>query len=184
MVCTDYYRIDAGGKVCGYTSNEFTCYLVRTETARAVGAFRPEYMLVEDADFLIRLKHAHGEPPRIRSPHFKYRVHTNNLSAKRIAQRQVVSVKMHYDLIARGIEKGDLRSLFRDRLSVAAFYRGDDAIAQILAFAEEKAPELAPRLRRYARFLARPLGRVLNRVRIAYVTRRGRVKAWVARLRS
>jgi glycosyltransferase involved in cell wall biosynthesis len=182
VVSTFITHMDETGRPTHTSTTDHNCFLCRTSSAREIGGYRTEYMLVEDADFFLRMIHRFGPIGRVREPLYFFRDHPSGLSASQIQKRQVVSARLHYDLITRSIEQGDLRALFRDRLSVAAFYRGEDAMQEIVAFAEQNMPQLAAELRACVRFLHSPLGRVVNRVRIAYITRRRRVTAWVKRV--
>src|SRR4029453_12836185 len=100
------------GRTTGYDSSSWACFLYRAEAARRTGEYRPEYRLVEDVDFFLRLQHESRPIQRIAEPHYKYRLHRASLSHQQLGRRQIASLKMHYDLITRGIEAGSLEALF------------------------------------------------------------------------
>ncbi|HZS38695.1 MAG TPA: glycosyltransferase [Polyangia bacterium] len=140
LVAPHLYNIDENRRRLGI-SDEMNCFLCRRQAALDVGRYRTEYMLVEDVDFFIRMEHRYGPPARLREPLYEFRVHATSLSTTQIKKRQLVSVKLHYDLITRGIERGDLETLFFDRVMQASLYKGYDWAQQIVDFARaEKLP--------------------------------------------
>ena len=171
MVATDFHRIDDNGKVTGHSSNQYSCFLYRAEAAKKTGPYRPEYALVEDVDFFLRLSHTAGPIHFIHRSYYKYRDHPGSLSALKTSKRQFVSLKMHYDLISRNIEKASLRELFFDRIRTSALYRDYDTMNSILAFAREKNVVFLPSLARTADFIKTPMGWYWNKIFMAFKTR-------------
>ena len=151
-------NIDPDGRTLGVSEVDTNCFLCRRQAAIDVGRFRTEYMLVEDADFFLRMKHRYGAAARIRSPHYKFRVHPKSQSSTQIQKRQLVSTKLHYDLITRGIEEGSIEELFYDRLKIATLFRGWQYVDQIVDFAREKQLPFYPALRRRAQLYKTPIG--------------------------
>ena len=164
MVATDIYRINNKGKIIGHSSNQYACFLYRAEAAKKTGLYRSEFTLVEDADFFIRLAYFAGPAKFIHQPLYKYRDHPESLSAKKTSQRQLVSTKMHFDLISRGIEKGDLKELFFDRIRKCALFKDHDTLEDILKFAQEKNIDFISSLRKTAHFIKTPLGWYFNKL--------------------
>ena len=171
--------LDEAGRTTA-TSDDLNCFLCRRSAAIAAGKFRTEYMLVEDVDFFLRMRHKYGPIPRIQRPYYKFRVHPASLSSTQIQKRQLVSVRLHYDLITRGIEPGSLRDLFFDRIRVAAIYRSNEYVDGIVDFARERGVPFEAELVRAAAFYKTPIGWLLAKARIA-VGRR--VEAQLRRLR-
>jgi hypothetical protein len=188
MVCTDYYVTDAAGKLLHYNDSDWACFLYRADAARLVGPYRPEYRLVEDVDFFLRLQHLAGEFDRIRRPYYRYRVHGNSLSARQTGARQLLSLKLHHELATTGVEQLDLHALFFARLSEAALYRQYGDMDRIVEFAREKQVPFARRLAWESRLLRTGPGWLANRVRIAVKSEleraRKRLKLAVARARG
>jgi GT2 family glycosyltransferase len=176
MVATDFHRIDSAGQICGYSSNHYACFLYRSEAAKRVGQYRPEFALVEDVDFFLRLAHFEGPVQFIHKPYYKYRDHSDSLSAKKTSRRQLVSVKMHYDLITRSIEGLTLEQLFFDRIGQCALYRDYETIETILLFAKEKQVPFYSRLDQRAHFLRTKIGWIINKLSIAINSRYRQLK--------
>ena len=149
----DCFRIDSKGKILSIERESVVCFLCKTDIAIEIGKFRPQYMLVEDADFQVRLQHYAGKIHRIQTPYFKYRQHINSLSLTKIAKRQFVSTLLHYDLITKGIEKADLKELFFDRLKIAALYRGYEWMDKIVEFAKKNDLSFKHKLERTSYFI-------------------------------
>ncbi len=158
MVSTDFYRIDEHGRITGVSSNLNPCFLYSADAGKKTGLYRSEYALVEDVDFILRLIHFAGPVHRLHKNLYKYRDHQGSLSARKTSQRQFVSVKMHYDLITRGIEKGNLKKLFSAAIQNAALYKDFVSIQSIITFGNEKQVPFLPELHRSARFLKNPFG--------------------------
>ena len=149
MVCTDCVIIDGSGRIYSYNRHTWACFLYRAEAAALAGPYRPEFPLVEDVDFFLRLQHYAGPIDRIPRPYYKYRDHKASLSSMQAAKRQFVSLRLHYDLVTRGVERLDLKELFWDRLSISALYGDHQSMDAIVQFAQEHnapfARELATR---------------------------------------
>jgi glycosyltransferase involved in cell wall biosynthesis len=177
MVYTDCLLINDGGRETGYSDSIWACFLYRRSAAEKTGPYRPEFRLVEDVDFFLRLRHAAGEIAHLAEPHYRYRVHAQSLSATQLRRRHLASLKMHYDLITRGIERDDLRELFFDRLASAAMHRDHETMDEMLAFAAEKRVPFLEALRRRDRLLRSPHGWLANRVAIATRSRLSRAKS-------
>lgn len=167
MVCTDCVTIDESGKTYSYNRATWACFLYRAEAAALAGRYRPEFSLVEDVDFFLRLQHYAGPIDRIPRAYYKYRQHKANLSATQAAKRQVVSLRLHYDLAIQGVEQLDLRELFWDRLSTSALYRDHASMDAIVQFAEENNEPFARELGTRRDFLKTPVGWMWNRLVIA-----------------
>jgi glycosyltransferase involved in cell wall biosynthesis len=167
MVCTDCVMIDESGRTYSYNSATWACFLYRAEAAELAGPYRPEFRLVEDVDFFLRLQHYAGPIDRITQPYYKYRQHKANLSSKQAAARQFVSLRLHYDLAMRGVEQLDLRELFRDRLSTSALYRDHESMDAIVQFAEQHNQPFARELAAQRDYLTTPRGWLWNRLVIA-----------------
>jgi glycosyltransferase involved in cell wall biosynthesis len=181
MVCTDCQLIDERGRAAGYDETTWACFLYRAQAARATGEYRPELRLVEDIDFFLRLKHFAGPIERIAGAHYQYRVHRGSLSHTQLGKRQLASLKMHYDLITRGIEQGDVRALFFERMTVAAALREWETFDAIVAFGREHGVAFQGELDARARHLRTRHGWLVNRARVFV---RGRWKNARARLRG
>jgi glycosyltransferase involved in cell wall biosynthesis len=179
MVCTDFLAVDDAGHTLGYHDTAWACFLYRADLAREVGEYRPEYRLVEDVDFFLRLKHRAGGIDRIGTAHYRYREHRNSLTYQHVKKRHLVSLKMHYDLASRGIEELDLRELFFDRLGNASLHRDHEAMSEMVAFAREKQVPFLAQLERRDRALRTPPGWLYNRVRVALRSRMQRVSTRV-----
>jgi hypothetical protein len=150
--------------------------LVKTDVAIKIGKYRPEYFLLEDADFLIRLIYHTGPLPMLKETCYLYRDHKNNLSHIRAAEIRFISVKLHHDLIKRKIEKGNLKKLFFDNVSKIILY-GDSGYAnKVIEFAEEKKLPFVKEIKTYISFLHTPHGRMYNRVKVALYSRAYRLK--------
>src|ERR1019366_6005572 len=80
MVCTDCLSIDEAGRIFSYNRHTWACFLYRAEAAALAGPYRPEFRLVEDVDFFLRLRHFAGPIERIPRPYYKYRAHKASLS--------------------------------------------------------------------------------------------------------
>jgi len=167
MVCTDCLSIDESGRTFSYNPQTWACFLYRAEAASLAGPYRAEFRLVEDVDFFLRLQHYAGPIDRIPRPYYKYRAHKGSLSSTQAAKRQLVSLRLHYDLVMRGVEQLDLKELFWDRLSISALYRDHQSMDAIVRFAEEHDAPFARELSARRDFLRTPSGWVVNRLIIA-----------------
>jgi glycosyltransferase involved in cell wall biosynthesis len=176
MVCTDCLLIDDKGKTFSYTRTTWACFLYRAEAAALAGPYRPEFRLVEDIDFFLRLRHYAGPIDRIPRPYYKYRDHKMSLSSTQSAIRQFVSLRLHYDLVTRGVERLDLRELFWDRLSKSALYRDSQSMDAIVQFADEHNVPFARELAARSNFLKTPVGWLCNRLVIAARGQRARLQ--------
>jgi glycosyltransferase involved in cell wall biosynthesis len=171
MVCTDCLLINDTGATTGYSSSMWASFLYRREAAEQAGPYRPEFRLVEDVDFFLRLQHHGGPIERISTPLYKYRVHDGSLSATQLHRRHMASLRLHYDLVRRGIEGLDLEELFVDRLRKAAMHRDAETLAAIVAFARTERLPFADRLDLLRRLLETPPGWLANRLQIAVASR-------------
>ncbi|WP_159725910.1 glycosyltransferase [Methylosinus sp. Ce-a6] len=181
MVSADFFRIDDAGRTIGYDEVNWACFLYRADVARRVGDYRPEYRLVEDKDFFLRLRHVGGPIARIRQPLYRYREHARSLTRQEGGKRHITTLKMHYDLITRGIEKHiSLRQLFFHELSRTALYHDHKQMNEILAFARETNMPFMSALEARDHRLRSPLGWLLNRLSIAATARRERLKRLLA----
>jgi glycosyltransferase involved in cell wall biosynthesis len=176
MVCTDCLTIDESGRTYSYNRATWACFLYRAEAAALAGSYRPEFSLVEDVDFFLRLQHYAGPIDRIPRPYYQYRQHKANLSAKQAAKRQFVSLRLHYDLVMRGVEQLDLKELFWDRLSTSALYRDYESMDAIVQFAEQHSEPFAAELAAYRDQLKTPSGWMWNRLIIAARGQRVRLR--------
>ena len=141
-----------------------------------------EYRLVEDRDFFLRLQHLGGPIERIRQPLYRYRDHEGSLSHREGSKRYITSLKMHYDLITRGIEKNaDLQFLFFDHLSKAALYHDHKQMTEILDFARREHLSFVSPLELHDQRLRSPLGWLLNRLSVGAVSRYERLQGRLAR---
>jgi glycosyltransferase involved in cell wall biosynthesis len=176
-VMTEMYYIDENGKIKSKTADGgIKSLLVKTDVAIKIGKYRPEYFLLEDADFLIRLIYHTGPLPMLKETCYLYRDHKNNLSHIRAAEIRFISVKLHHDLIKRKIEKGNLKKLFFDNVSKIILY-GDSGYAnKVIEFAEEKKLPFVKEIKTYISFLHTPHGRMYNRVKVALYSRAYRLK--------
>jgi glycosyltransferase involved in cell wall biosynthesis len=184
MVCTDCIVIDERGRPIGYSDETWACFLYRRHAAELAGPYRPEFRLVEDVDFFLRLQHYAGPIERIRSPHYRYRVHGGSLSAQQLDRRHYVSLTLHYDLVMRGVEQLDVRELFFDRLSRTAMHGDSEAIERILDFARAKAVPFLPELELRASLLRTRPGWLVNRLAIALGSRATRARRMLKLLRA
>jgi glycosyltransferase involved in cell wall biosynthesis len=182
MVCTDCLIIDELGRTTSYNNYTWACFLYRAEAASLAGPYRPEFSLVEDVDFFLRLRHYAGPIDRIPRPYYKYRQHETNLSAKQAAKRQFVSLRLHYDLVMRGVEQLDLKELFRDRLSMSALYRDHQSMDTIVEFAREQNLPFIGELTSRRDLLKTPAGWLWNRLIIAARGQSARLQSGVLRL--
>jgi hypothetical protein len=171
MVYTAYEKIDEKGNTIGKSRNEWACFLYRAEAARKAGIYRPEYRLVEDVDFFLRLRYSAGPFIKIPEVHYRYRLHGKSLSKTKIQERQFASLRMHYNLITRGIENEDLRELFRSRMSTSAIYRDYVHISKIVDFGFQNNVTFLPELKKFEKFLRTPWGWLGNRLKIALQSR-------------
>ncbi|MBI2677651.1 MAG: glycosyltransferase family 2 protein [Candidatus Koribacter versatilis] len=176
MVCTDCLLIDDAGRTFAYERKGWGCFLYRAEAAALAGPYRTEFPLVEDVDFFLRLRHYGGPIARISRPYYKYRIHKNSLSARHTADRQFVSLRLHYDLVARGVEQLDLRELFYDRLSTAALYRDYAAMDAIVQFAHDHDEPFSGDLAHRRDVLKTSAGWLRNRIVIALRAQRTRLQ--------
>ncbi len=181
LVSPYLYHINEAGTVMSTTETDYNCFLCRRADAIMAGKFRKEFMLVEDADFFIRMQHYNGPIARIRKPYYKFRDHENSLSSTQIQKRQYISVMMHHDLITRGIEKGDLRELFFDRLKTAALFHGHQWMDKIVEFARGKGLPFYESLSKASAFYKTTPGWTLIKLNVAIG---GRVKTFFASLSS
>jgi len=182
MVCTDCLIIDELGRTTSYNNHTWACFLYRAEAAALAGPYRPEFALVEDVDFFLRLRHYAGPIDRIPRPYYKYRQHNINLSARQGAKRQFVSLRLHYDLVMRGVEQLDLKELFWDRLSMSALYRDHQSMDTIVQFAREQKLPFVEELVSRRNLLKTPAGWLWNRLIIAVRGQRARLQGGVLRL--
>lgn len=187
MVCTDFLVMDETGRTTSYDRRNWACFLYRAEAAALAGPYRPEFTLVEDVDFFLRLRHYAGRIDRLHRPYYKYRQNRRGLSGTQTAKRQFVSLKLHCDLVARGIEQLDLLELFQDRLSMSALYRDTKSMDSIAEFAAESGMPFADRIRAQRDFLRTWPGWWWNRLAIArrsqWAKLRGRTLGIASRLR-
>jgi glycosyltransferase involved in cell wall biosynthesis len=146
------YHIQEDGKISFVSKNDLNCFLCRRSAAVELRGFRTEYMLVEDADFHLRMQHFFGPIGRIPRPMYKFRDHKRSLSFVQIQKRQFISTKLHYDLITRGIEQSKLEELFFNRLLIAALYHGYEWMDKIVAFGKEKNMPFIQTLERRSKF--------------------------------
>ena len=176
MVCTDCLIINDAGRTFSYNRHTWACFLYRAEAAALAGPYRPEFPLVEDVDFFLRLQHYAGPIDRIPRPYYKYRDHKASLSSMQAAKRQFVSLRLHYDLVTRGVERLDLKELFWDRLSISALYGDHQSMDAIVQFAQEHNAPFARELATRRNFLKTPAGWVWNRFIIAARSQRARLQ--------
>ncbi len=176
MVCTDCLCIDDSGRTFSYNRQTWACFLYRAEAAALAGPYRPEFPLVEDVDFFLRLQHHAGPINRIPRPYYKYRAHKASLSSRQAAKRQFVSLRLHYDLATRGVEQLDLKELFFDRLSISALYRDHPSMDAIVQFAQDHNEPFVRELATRRDFLKTPAGWILNRLIIAVRGQRARLQ--------
>ncbi len=176
MVCTDCLLIDDSGRTFSYTRQTWACFLYRKEAAALAGPYRPDFPLVEDVDFFLRLEHFAGPIDRIPRPYYKYRQHKTSLSSQRAAKRQFVSLRLHYALVTRGIERLDLKQLFWDRLSTAALYRDHQTMDSIVQFAQDHSEPFVQELAALRDFLRTSTGWMWNRLLIAARGQRARLR--------
>ena len=176
MVCTDCLLIEDSGKTFSYDRNSMAGFLYRAEAAALAGPYRPEFTLVEDVDFFLRLRHYAGPIERIPRPYYKYRKHKASLSSTQSAKRQFVSLRLHYDLVTRGVERLDLKELFWDRLSISALYRDHQSMDAIVQFAQEHNAPFTGELAARSHFLKTRAGWLSNRLVIAARGQRIRLK--------
>jgi glycosyltransferase involved in cell wall biosynthesis len=176
MVCTDCVTIDELGRTYSYNRATWACFLYRAEAAALAGPYRPEFSLVEDVDFFLRLQHYAGPIDRIPRAYYKYRQHKANLSSKQAAKRQFVSLRLHYDLVMRGVEQLNLKELFWDRLSISALYRDYESMDAIVRFAERHNEPFAQELSGQRDLLKTPAGWLWNRLVIAARGQRVRLR--------
>lgn len=176
MVCTDCLIIDGRGKTFSYNRTTWACFLYRAEAAALAGPYRPEFRLVEDIDFFLRLRHYAGAIDRISRPYYKYRDHKASLSSTQSAKRQFVSLRLHYDLVSSGVEQLDLEELFWDRLSKSALYRDFQSMDAIVQFAQEHHIPFAQKLAGRSNFLKTPVGWLCNRLVIAARSQRTKLQ--------
>ncbi|MBU3888496.1 glycosyltransferase [Methylosinus sporium] len=182
MVSADFLRIDDAGRTIGYDDGNWACFLYRADVARRVGNYRPEYRLVEDKDFFLRLQHVGGPIERIRQPLYRYRDHARSLTRQEGSKRHITTLRMHYDLITRGIEKHlNLRQLFFHELNRTALYRDHEQMTEILTFARETKMPFVSALESRDRRLRSQLGWLLNRLNVAATTRREELQRFLAR---
>jgi glycosyltransferase involved in cell wall biosynthesis len=169
------YHIDEEGKTRFLSNSNLNCFLCKRESAVAIGGFRVEYMLVEDADFFLRMTHFYGPIARIAKPYYKFRDHPKSLSYTQIQKRQYISTLMHYDLITKGIEKADLMELFFDRLKIAALYRGYEWMDKIVEFAKKNNLSFNHELERTSIFYKTQLGWIYVKLSVVLASR---LKYW------
>lgn len=176
MVCTDCVTIDESGRTYSYNRTTWACFLYRAEAAALAGPYRPDFALVEDVDFFLRLQHYAGPIDRIPRAYYKYRQHKANLSSKQSAKRQFVSLRLHYDLVMQGVEQLDVKELFWDRLSTSALYRDHASMDAIVQFAEHNNEPFARELGTNRDFLKTPVGWMWNRLVFAARGQRVRLR--------
>ncbi len=165
------YHVRPDESIMYLSRRDYNCFMCRRHAAVDIGGYRDEFMLVEDADFFTRFRNKYGKIRRIRKPLYKFRDHPSSLSSRQLVQRQLVSVKMHYDLISRGIENGSLKELFYDRLSVSARWKGYQVMDEIVHFAIVKDLPFARRIERKTRFYHTKAGWILARFEVAVLRR-------------
>jgi glycosyltransferase involved in cell wall biosynthesis len=182
-VRTDGLIIDHRSNVIGYEEFDWQCFLYRAEAAKQMESHRREARIIEDLDFFIRLRHYAGPVGRISKPYLKYRVHGNMVSCTKIKERPLMSVKLNYDYIAKGILDTDLKTMFTDRLSQCALHRAYDTMDSIMEFAREKRVPFLDNLEATSRHLRTPIGWLLNRLRIALVSQIGKARSRAKLLR-
>jgi glycosyltransferase involved in cell wall biosynthesis len=175
MVCTDLLMIDHEGRTVSYDQKAWACFLYKAEAARQLLPYRPEYELVEDVDFFIRLDHYFGPIERIPRPYYKYRTHAQSLSSLRVKERQMRSLKLHYELITQGVEKGSLEDLFRDKLDTSALYKDFHTMEAIVKFARDRNLPFVEEIVARKRFLTSNFGWFLNRIMIAIKSQIGKI---------
>ena len=112
----------------------------------------------------------------------KYRQHKANLGARQGGKRQFVSLRLHYDLVMRGVEQLDLKELFLDRLSTSALYRDHQSMDRIVQFAREQNLPFVGELVSRRNLLKTPVGWLWNRLIIAARGQRARLQGGVLRL--
>ncbi len=176
MVCANCILIDENAREIGVSDDTWACFLYRRSAAEVAGKYRPEFRLVEDVDFFLRLQHFAGPIERIPRPYYLYRIHRNSLSHNRYAERQVVSLKMHYDLASQGVLDFNIRDLFVDKMSKAALGRDPSAIESIVDFAREKEVPFLDELEARQARLCSPWGWLLNRLGIAVESQMGKAR--------
>lgn len=159
------YIIDKQGRIKGRLTNYCNCVFWRKEAVLKVGGFRQEYMVVEDADLFLRMKYYFGSIARIPQAYFKYRIHKERISYTLRNKRALVSLKMHFDLINRGIEKADLEELFFDRLSETALFDNRSCLDEVLLFAKEKNVAFYFKLEKKVKFYKTRLGWLANKIK-------------------
>lgn len=170
-VASDYYSMDSTGRKLRLVTDQFTSYLCRLSAVHEVGKFRPEFMLVEDADFYLRLQHAYGKPDWIHEGLFRYRTHPGNLSSTKIGERQFVSARLHFDLIQQGISRQTPFGLFADRILMSGRYGCPTGAIGIARFATEKNVRGKRVLHVLAFLSASPVGWLVGRAYSSLVSR-------------
>jgi glycosyltransferase involved in cell wall biosynthesis len=170
-VSTDGLIIDHAGNVTNYEEFDWQCFLFRAEAAQKTGPHRKEARILEDMDFFIRLRHYAGPVGRISRPYIKYRLHDNMTSRTRIRERPLMSAKLNYEYIEKGMLETDMKEMFLDRLSQCSLHNAYDTMDKILEFALEKRVPFLDVLEARSRYLRSPAGWFLNRSRIAFLSR-------------
>ncbi len=184
MVCTDLYIMDSNGRTISYNDDAWACFLYRADAARLAGPYRPEFWLVEDVDFFLRLQHVAGPIERVERPYYRYRVHPKSLTATQAREKQLRSLALHYDLVTRGLEQADLKEIFFDRMSQAALYRDATGIAKMVEFGRERKVPFVGELEARGKFLATRRGWLENRVRVLVRSQLGRLRRRVRLMRK
>lgn len=168
-----HFRDD--GWIGQIVNTDYNCFLCRRDAAIKIGGFRKEYMLVEDADFFLRMMHETGPIALIKRPLYRFREHARSLSYTQIRKRQYISTLMHYDLISRGIEKSNMKELFFDRIKIAALYKGYEWIDKVVDFAKSRKLPFAKQLETRAKLYKQPLGWVFVKLDVAVLERLRRI---------
>jgi glycosyltransferase involved in cell wall biosynthesis len=176
LVIAGYYVIDENGKVLMKKRTTCACFLYRAEDARLIEPYRSEYRWVEDVDFFMRLVNRAGPVYAIPKYLYKYRVHKNAMTSRHLSQRQLVSLKLYFDLVAHGIYLEKLERIFKDRLTRACLCKDQETADAILKFAEEKKVDFMQSLNQYYRFINTFPGHMFVRL---WVSLTGRIRnAW------
>lgn len=166
MVRAGSYLINGTGRTLRRTMYIVSCFLYRREAALGTGRYRHEYKESNDIDFFMRLLHHNGPMHNLYRYLHHYRLHEGSLTTKTLGKKELTTLRLHYELIMEGIERGSIIKLFFKQISRAALYRDWETVDKIVAFGRDQNVSFLNQLIARSKFLKTPGGWFVNRVTV------------------
>ena len=137
LVYSDMYFINKDGKIEGKQSIDVSniylmncigaCFMYRKKHAKIIGNYNPDFFLVEDYDYWIRLNKV-GEVKRIPELLYYYRKHDGSLTAQRTrdVEKRLYNMRIeHLDFLLSKMDELSKEKLFLDMWNQENYLKED-----------------------------------------------------------